>query len=244
MQTKPGNVPRYKGYIDEKKGVGLQDLWTDIDPVFSASGESQGFPTQKPEELLERIINATSNPMDIVLDPFCGCGTAIAVAQKLGRQWIGIDVSPTACELMNKRMRLLRRKDFAVMGMPMTELELRKIDHFEFQNWVVQRLFGRVSTRKSSDMGIDGYNFEGYPIQAKQSDDIGRNIIDNFQTALRRSNNKIGFIVAFSRRGSHEEIARCSLHDGLEIKAIKVNELLANVGLKPGPTDQLFSTAS
>ncbi len=91
-------------------------------------------------------------------------------------------------------------------------------------------------------MGIDGYTFEGYPIQVKQSDDVGRNTIDNFQTALRRSNNKTGVIVAFSfGRGSHEQIARCNLHDGLEITAITVNELLANVRLKPSVNEQLFS---
>lgn len=214
------------------KGIELQDIWSEIDPV-GTSDESEGFPTQKPEELLERIVNASSNPMDIVLDPFCGCGTVIAVAHKLGRRWIGIDVSPTACELMNKRMRLLGSRDFALMDMPATEEELRKIDHFEFQNWVVRRLFSRVSSRKSSDMGIDGYTFEGHPIQVKQSDSIGRNTIDNFQTTLRRSDNKTGVIVAFSfGRGAHEEISRCKRHDNLEIKSITVAELVANVRMK------------
>jgi tRNA G10 N-methylase Trm11 len=136
--------------------------------------------------------------MDIVLDPFCGCGTATAVAHKLKRRWIGVDISPTACELMEKRIRLLGARDFAVMDKPMTEEELRKIDDDEFQNWVVRRLFGRVSQRKSADMGIDGYTFEGNRIQVKQSDDVGRNVIDNFQTALRRANSKEGVVVAFS----------------------------------------------
>ena len=232
IQNKPGNVPRYKRYLDEMPGVPLQDVWGNVKPV-GTSNESEGFPTQKPKELLKRIIHASSNPMDIVLDPFCGCGTAIAMAHELGRRWVGIDVSPTACELMNKRMLLLGARDFALMDMPATEAELRKIDHFEFQNWVVRRLFGRVSSRKSSDMGIDGYTFEGHPIQVKQSDSIGRNTIDNFQTALRWSSNNMGVIVAFSfGRGAHEEISRCKRHDGLEIKPITVAELVENVRMK------------
>jgi hypothetical protein len=135
---------------------------------------------------------------------------------------------------MEKRMRSLGARDFAVMDKPMTEEELRKIDDDEFENWVVRRLFGRVSQRKSADMDIDGYTFEGNPIQVKQSDDVGRNVIDNFQTALRRANSKEGVIVAFSfGRGADEEIARCKLRDGLEIKAIKDKDLLEDIGLKP-----------
>jgi len=226
VQTKPGNVPRYKTYLDEMKGVELQDLWIDIKPVTTGK-ESLGYPTQKPVLLLERIIKSASNPKDLVLDPFCGCGTAIAAAHKLGREWIGIDVSPTACTLMSKRMRLSIARGFAVVGMPMTEKELRKLEPFEFQNWVVQRLFGRVSQKKSADMGIDGYTFEGYPIQVKQSESIGRNVVDNFETAMRRTKSKVGVIIAISfGKGAHEEIARAKRDENLEIKAITVSELV------------------
>jgi len=227
VQTKRGNVPRYKRYLDEMKGVPLQDLWEDVNPV-STSRESLGFPTQKPELLLERIIKTSSNTMDVILDPFCGCGTAIVVAHKLGRQWVGIDVSPTACKLMEKRFRKLHISP-SVMGMPMSEEDLRKLPAFEFQNWVVQRLFGRVSARKSSDMGIDGFTFEGDPIQVKQSDDIGRNVVDNFETAIRRRNAKKGIIVAFSfGKGAFGEVARARLHDNIEIRVMTVKELLRN----------------
>ncbi len=227
IQTKKGNVPRYKRYFDEMKGLPLQDLWEDVKPV-STSKESYGFPTQKPELLIERIVATSSNPMDIVLDPFCGCGTAIVVAHKLGRQWIGIDVSPTACNLMEKRMRKLHVSP-NVMGMPFSEEDLRKLPPFEFQNWVVQRLFGRVSARKSSDMGIDGFTFEGTPIQVKQSDDVGRNVIDNFETAIRRRKQTKGIIIAFSfGKGAYEEIARARLHDNIEIEALTVKEMLKN----------------
>lgn len=220
-----GNKYRAKVYLHE--GVAMTDVW-DIPIINATSKERLGYPTQKPEALLERIISASSNPMDIVLDPFCGCGTTLVVAHKLGRRWIGIDVSPTACNLMANRLRKLNVSP-NIMGMPMTEEDLRKLQPFEFQNWVVQRLFGRVSERKSSDMGIDGYTFEGDPIQVKQSDDIGRNVVDNFETAMRRRKAKKGVIVAFSfGKGAYEEIARARLHDNLEIKAIPIRELLKN----------------
>lgn len=122
-------------------------------------------------------------------------------------------------------MRLLGARDFVVMGMP-----------------IVQRLFGRISQRKFSDMGIDGYTFESTPIQVKQSDDVGRNVIDNFQTALRRANGKEGVIVAFSfGRGAFEEISRCKLHDGLVIKPIEIKDLLRSIGLKPTSYDEQLS---
>jgi DNA modification methylase len=208
------------------EGNPIYNLWEDIPRV--GPGENFGYPTQKPEALLERIIKASSNPMDVVLDPFCGCGTAIAVAHKLGRRWIGVDVSPTACNLMEKRMRSMGVKP-QLMGMPMSQDDLRKLQPFEFQNWVVQRLFGRVSDRKSSDMGIDGYTFEGYPVQVKQSDDVGRNVVDNFETAMRRRGSSKGVIVAFSfGKGAYEEAARAKLHDGLEIQLVTIADLAKN----------------
>ena len=150
------------------------------------------------------------------------------VAQKLGREWIGIDVSPTACNLMEQRLRKMGVSP-QIAGMPMIEEDLGKLPPFEFQNWVVRRLYGRVSTRKSSDMGIDGFTFEGYPVQVKQSEDIGRNVIDNFETAMRRQKAKKGVIVAFSfGKGAYEEIARAKLHEELEIEAITVKDLLKN----------------
>lgn len=93
IQTKPGTVPQYKRYLDEMSGVPLQNLWDDIFPVNSQAQERLGYPTRKPVALLERIIAVSSNPGDVVLDPFCGCGTAVAAAQKLGRQWQGIDIT-------------------------------------------------------------------------------------------------------------------------------------------------------
>ena len=97
IQTKPGNVPQEVRYLDENPGLALQDIWTDIPPLSPFAKERLGYPTQKPVALLERIITSCSNEGDWILDPFCGCGTAISAAEKLGRHWIGIDITWLIC---------------------------------------------------------------------------------------------------------------------------------------------------
>ncbi len=103
--SKDGGTPRLKWYVSDLDGARLGDVWTDIPPISAQAKERLGYPTQKPRALLERIIAASSNPGDVVLDPFCGCGTAVDAAQKLGRQWIGIDVTHLAIGLIEKRMQ-------------------------------------------------------------------------------------------------------------------------------------------
>ena len=105
VQTRPGAVPRFKRYLDEQKGTPVGDVWTDIRPLQGNSKEYKGYPTQKPLALLERIIKASSNEGDVVFDPFCGCATACVAAEMLGRQWIGIDISPKAVQLTNIRLK-------------------------------------------------------------------------------------------------------------------------------------------
>ena len=105
VQSRPGAVPRYKRYLDEMPGLPLQDSWADISPINSQAKERIGYPTQKPLALLDRIIKASSNGGDVVLDPFCGCATACVAAENLGRRWIGIDISPKAVELVNMRLQ-------------------------------------------------------------------------------------------------------------------------------------------
>ena len=118
VQTRPGNVPRYKRYLDEQKGKRLNNIWVDIPNLTARSKERIGYPTQKPIALLERIIGASSNPDDMVLDPFCGCATTCVAAERLQRQWIGIDLSPKSFELVKSRLeqkgiikRVNHRKD-------------------------------------------------------------------------------------------------------------------------------------
>ena len=227
VRTNSNNGKTYKYYMDE--GRGMNDWWPDLPALPQNDRERLGYPTQKPEALLERIITASSKPSDTVLDPMCGCGTAVAVAKRLGRKWIGVDVSPTACRLMVKRMHGLGVSivDNDIIGLPKTEAEIRAMPPFEFQNWVIRQLMGRHQTRLSGDMGIDGYLFDGTPVQVKQSEGVGRNVVDNFETALRRAKRKKGLIVAFGfGRGAHEEVARVRREEDIVITLRPVKELL------------------
>lgn len=188
--------------------------------------EYLGYPTQKPEALMARIILAASNDGDIVLDPFCGCGTTLAVAQMLRRKWIGIDISPTAVDLESRRLTRLGATDIKLVGMPVTEAQLRALKPFEFQNWVINRMNGTHSARKSGDMGIDGFSFMLHePIQVKQSG-VGRPTVDSFQAAIDRTGKAKGYIVGFSfSRDAHEEVARIK-SQGITIQLVTVSDLL------------------
>jgi DNA modification methylase len=170
VQSGPGRVPHRKQYLDAGRGVAIQTLWDDIEALGPSARERLGYPTQKPLALLDRIIKASSNPNDIVLDAFCGCGTALVAAENLGRQWIGIDMSPTACRVMAKRLRKdCRLKEgqeyqeagtgFVVRGLPWKEATLRKLPPFEFENWAVIAIGGIPNKAKVGDMGIDGRIF-------------------------------------------------------------------------------------
>jgi hypothetical protein len=165
VQTQPGAVPAYKRYLDEMPGVPLQDVWTDLSPVAAQAAERLGYPTQKPESLLERIIQSSSDEGDVVLDPFCGCGTAIAVAEKLRRRWIGIDITHLAINLIKKRLRdhfcEEVKRDYDIIGEPVSVSdaeELAKQDPFQFQSWALGLVGARVATsaKKGADRGIDG----------------------------------------------------------------------------------------
>lgn len=248
--------PTLKRYLNEQEGSIVTNIWNDINLITAHSKERLGYPTQKPVALMERIINASSDKGNIVLDPFCGCGTTIIAAQKNNRKWIGIDISPTACRVMSQRLyddfKLIEGKDFQIEDLPKTEEELRAIPHFEFQNWAVIALgqltktSGIPNIRKSGDMGIDGrlypVEFEKkkdstkgifgdidnyYPVQVKQIDKVGRQDIDNFETAIRRDGRNRGYFVAFDY-SSHakEEVKRLYKEGDIEIILISVKDLI------------------
>ena len=234
---------RFKHYIGNvrKSGdFGLQKLnplgkqpddWWEIQPIAPSAKERLGYPTQKPLALLEKIIKASSNKGDIVFDPFCGCGTTLVASHNLGRKWVGIDISPTACKLMVKRLKHELNVNAQLIKGEVDINYVKKLPPFEFQNWVVvDKFLGTVSRIKSGDLGVDGSTPQitgGYPIQVKQSEDVGRNIIDNFETAMKRFNKKKGYIVAFSfGKGAHEEVARVKNKEGIEIILRTVQELL------------------
>jgi DNA modification methylase len=251
----PEGVPRLKSYLDEMPGVPLQTVWTDIRPLHNLATERLGYPTQKPVALLDRIIKSSSNPNDIVLDAFCGCGTALVSAQNLGRQWIGIDVSPTACRVMAKRMRddcklpedekqWRAGKGFVVRDLPWTEAQLRKIPPFEFENWAVIALGGITNKAQVGDMGIDGriypvsatpkaakdaFDFmdQWYPIQVKQKDKASRPDIDSFEAVMARENRTKGFFVSFAfTSDALSEISSFFRKSGRVIVPLTVQEIL------------------
>src|SRR3990172_4945689 len=155
-------MPRLKIYADDMPGVSLQDVWTDIYPIGAGAKERLGYPTQKPLALLERIISASSNPGDIVLDPFCGCGTAVHAAHKLGRRWIGIDVTYLAIGLIRRRMRdAFPDIEIEEIGAPVDLAGARALaahDKYQFQWWALDRLGAQPVSgkKKGADRGIDG----------------------------------------------------------------------------------------
>lgn len=158
-----GKVPQYKRYLDESKGNHVQDVITDILPLSTHAAERLGYPTQKPLSLLARIIQASSNEGDTVLDPFCGCGTAVHAAEKLRRRWIGIDVTHLAISLIEKRLTdAFPGITFEVHGTPKDVDGARALaaaDKYQFQWWAVSLLnavpYG--GQKKGADSGIDGF---------------------------------------------------------------------------------------
>ena len=169
VQTRPGRVPRLKRYLDEQRGLPLGDVWSDIFPLNSQAQERLGYPTQKPVALMERIITLTTNPGDVVLDPFCGCGTTIEAAQKLGREWVGIDITHLAIKVVRDRMASkFPGVSYDLLGEP-EDIEgarlLAEADPYQFQWWAVDRIHahpvggehGSREGRRGRDRGVDGF---------------------------------------------------------------------------------------
>jgi DNA methylase/Restriction endonuclease len=142
-------------------GVPLQDVWTDIDPINARAAERLGYPTQKPKALLERIIQSSSNPNDLVLDPFCDCGTTVDAAQSLGRRWVGIDVTFIAVDLIRRRLESTHGSavSFQIDGIPKDmggARALFKADPFDFERWAVSMVYGQPNEKQVGDKGFDG----------------------------------------------------------------------------------------
>jgi site-specific DNA-methyltransferase (adenine-specific) len=161
VQTKPGTVPQLKRYLDEQEGTPVDDVWIDI--AQAPAQERMGYPTQKPLELLERIVATSSNEGDLVLDPFCGCGTTVHAAQKLNRAWIGIDVTHLAIALVERRLKeAFPGITYEVHGVPKDVAGARNLaerDKHEFQKWITATIGAQPykGGKKGMDRGIDGY---------------------------------------------------------------------------------------
>jgi DNA modification methylase len=213
VATKTGR-PRVKRYLDEMPGHPIGDVWTDIPAINSQAKERLGYPTQKPEGLLERIIKASSNEGDIVLDPFCGCGTAIAVAERLHRRWIGIDITHLAITLIKNRLRTAfedELADYAVIGVPKDLASARALarqNRYQFEWWALGLVNARPAQekKKGADTGIDGIiNFIDDPsckakriiVQVK-SGKISVNQIRDLKGVLEREHAAIGSFITLS----------------------------------------------
>lgn len=213
VQLYPGAVPQYKLYLEDSRGRTPTSDWHDIPQA--TGGENLDYPTQKPEALLERIILASSNEGDVVLDPFCGCGTAVAVAERLRRQWIGIDITHLAISLMKGRLHDTFGKQLSaydVVGVPQDlesaralALESEHDGRYQFEHWALGLVYARAAhgNRKGADAGIDGYiNFfddqSGKPkkliVQVK-SGHVQRNIIATLKGDMEREKAAMGLLI-------------------------------------------------
>ena len=236
-----GGVARMKRYLDEQEGTPITDLWNDIEYLHGSNKETIGYPTQKPEKLLARIIECASNEGDTVLDPFVGGGTTIAVADKLQRKWIAIDQSVQAIKVtemrLNNQMDLFSQPFFTQLYKYDYDT-LRYKEAFEFEHFIVQQFGGYTNNKQRGDLGIDGRTRENTPIQVKRSDGIGRNVIDNFFSAIQRYDKQtfeinktkaepVGYVIAFSfGKGAIQEVARLKNEENVIIKLVTVEEII------------------
>ena len=217
VQTKPGTVPHRKYYLDEGHGVAVQSLWDDIGNLQASSAERLGYPTQKPLALLRRVIEASSNPGDVILDPFCGCGTAIHAAQNLGRQWIGIDICVNACKVIERRLREHFDSiwsEVKFIGLPKTRDDahtLADLDKFRFERWAASLVDGmEANSKQRGDKGIDGRG--RIPIRKGQFIDVvsqvkgggtGPGDVQAFNGAGQQAGADLGIFTCFQDRVTH-----------------------------------------
>ena len=207
-------IPRFKRYLDESKGLPAQDVWSDIEALRSWHKERLGWDTQKPLVLLERIIECSSSPGDVVLDPFCGCGTALVAAQKLGRQWIGIDVTYLSIAVMKARLKdSFGLADIEVIGQP-TEVEGARAmlvgsgleGQYQFQWWALDLIGAQPqggTQKKGADKGIDGiisfstgpHGEVGRAIVSVKSGSVNSSMIRDLKGVLERERAEIGLFV-------------------------------------------------
>jgi DNA modification methylase len=204
--------PQIKRYRDELTGVAVGDIWTDIDRINQVATERLGYPTQKPLALLDRIVLASSNPGDVVLDPFCGCGTAVHSAQKLGRQWLGIDITHLAISLIEKRLKdAFPGIEFEVHGTPKDYEGARNLaerDKYQFQWWACSLVNAQPygGKKKGADGGVDGLIFfqdeVGHPkkiiVSVKGGEHVGVTMVKDLLATIIRQKAEIGLFVTLN----------------------------------------------
>jgi site-specific DNA-methyltransferase (adenine-specific) len=213
--------PQLKRYLGEMAGGVMGTVWTDISPINSQAQERLGYPTQKPRALLERIIAASSNPGDVVLDPFCGCGTAVDAAQKLGREWIGIDITHIAIGMIEDRMRSgYPGIEFETIGVPKdvdSAIRLANDDKHQFQQWACWHVGGYPREKKGGDKGVDGwfnYLAEGGKIETgvisvKGGENLNPGMVRDLGRVMERDKHRFGLFITAAQptKGVRDEIA-------------------------------------
>lgn len=230
VQTRPGAVPQYKRYLDEMPGVPLQNLWVDTPVINNRSKEFLGYPTQKPGALLERIVRASSNEGDVVLDPFCGCGTAVVAAEKLHRRWIGIDITYLAIDLIQRRLHDTFKSElspYEVHGIPRDVESARALaarDRYQFQWWAVMAVNASpAQDKKGADRGMDGLisfldDESGAPrkvvVQVK-SGHVSVKDVRELQTVVAMEKAEIGALIALEEptKPMHDEAAAAGVYE-------------------------------
>ena len=264
VYTKSG-MPRYKRYLDEMPGSPVTSVWTDIPPINSQAQERLGYPTQKPEALLARIIEASSNEGDVVLDPFCGCGTTIAAAQALGRQWIGIDVTNLAITLIRHRLKDAYGDDieqtYQVTGEPVSVQDaeaLASADPYQFQWWALGLVGARPAEgKKGADQGIDGriYFHDGDTGKTKQivlsvkAGKLQAPYVRDLRGVVEREQAALGALLTLHTptRAMRTEAATAGFYDSPwgqhpRVQILTVGELLAGKKLDAPPPRQTSRT--
>ncbi len=261
VQPSPGAVPRYKRYLDKQEGIPLGDVWTDIPPINSRAQERLGYPTQKPEALLERLISACTKEGETVLDPFCGCGTTIAVAQRLKRHWIGIDLTHLAVGLIKHRLfnafGVEAGKGYKVVGEP-TDLagawKLAEEDKHQFEHWALGLVHARSSAKgKGADKGIDGrlyFHDEAAGGKTKQvilsvkGGKIPANAVRDLRGVIEREEADIGVLISMepASKPMRKEAASAGLYNSPwtrkghpRLQLLTVEELLSGKGIDMPP---------
>lgn len=241
-------IPRRKRYLDEAKGLPIQDVWTDLEALRSWHNERLGYPTQKPEAILERIILASSDEGDVVLDPFCGCGTTISAAQRLNRRWIGIDITHLAVALIKHRLTDVFGAEarFDVKGEPVTVDDATRLaveDPYQFQWWALGLVGARpVEAKKGADRGIDGrlyFHDEGPKGKTKQvifsvkAGKISVNFVRDLRGVIEREHAAIGVLISMQAptRPMRQEAAGAGFYDSAwgkhpRIQLLTIEELL------------------
>lgn len=260
---KENGTPRLKYYLEQSPGVPLNDIWYDVSLIPSSSSESLGYPTQKPIALLERIIQASSNPGDVVCDPFCGCGTAIAAAQKLKRKWIGIDITHLAIGLIKRRMidQFGDNLEYQVVGEPTTidgARKLSEMDKYQFEWWALGLVGARpADPKKGADKGIDGrlYFHDDEKGKTKQviisvkGGSTGSSHIRDLVGVLDRENAQIGILITLREptQPMRAEAASAGFYDSPwgkhpKVQILTIEELLDGKQIDMPPIRQVNQT--